>query len=106
MGSKFTSLQGILYYSMSGHAETCVEKYLELAGLDLSDLQPVGTPNLDDHAIPANEFEVQGQLSDVCSRIVLKALFFARIARPDLLQSVNCLARCVSKWTAACDRRL
>ena len=78
---------------MQGHAEKCVEKYLELAGMDISDLKPVGTPNTDDHAIPANEF-------------VLKALFFARMTRPDLLQTVNCLARCVTKWTVACDRHL
>ena len=31
---------------------------------------------------------------------------FSRVARPDLLSSVNMLAREVSRWTAACDRRL
>ena len=48
--------------------------------------------------------------SEMCirdsSRIVLKCLYLARIGRPDLLYSVNILARCVTKWTRACDKRL
>ena len=91
---------------MQGHAEKCVEKYLELSGLRLSDLKTTLTPCIHDHAIPEHEFTEKGKLSDVCSRIVLKVLFFARIARPDLFQSVNTLAREVTRWTQACDRRL
>ena len=47
-----------------------------------------------------------GELSKVCSHIVLECLFLARIGRPDMLWSVNKLARAISKWTRACDRRL
>ena len=42
----------------------------------------------------------------VCSQTVLKCFYLARIGRPDLLWSVNKLARRVTKWTQACDRRL
>ena len=59
-----------------------------------------------DHQIPVAEFKTKGVLSAVCSRIVLKVLFFARIARPDVLGACNQLSREVSRWTAACDRRL
>ena len=45
-----------------------------------------------------------GELSTVCSQIVLKCLFLARIGRLDI--SVNKLARAVTKWTKACDKRL
>ena len=34
-----------------------------------------------------------------------KCLYLARIGRPDILWSVNNLARAVTKWTQACDRR-
>ena len=47
-----------------------------------------------------------GELSQVCSRIVLKCLYLARIGRPDILWSVNKLARSITKWTKACDKRL
>ena len=36
----------------------------------------------------------------------LKCLYLARIGRPDILWSVNKLARSITKWTNACDKRL
>ena len=39
-------------------------------------------------------------------KIVLQCLYLARIGRPDILWSVNKLARAVTKWTKACDKRL
>ena len=47
-----------------------------------------------------------GELSKVCSQIVLKCLYLARIGRPDILWSANKLARSITKWTKACDKRL
>ena len=47
-----------------------------------------------------------GELSKVCSQIVLKCLYLARIGRPDILWSVNKLARAVTKLTRVCDKRL
>ena len=47
-----------------------------------------------------------GDLSNVCSQIVLKCLYLARIGRPDILCSVNKHARSITKWTKACDKRL
>ena len=46
------------------------------------------------------------ELSKICSQIVLKCLYLARIGRPDILWSVNKLARSITKWTKACDKRL
>ena len=45
-------------------------------------------------------------MSTVCSQIVLKCLYLARIGRLDILWSVNKLARAVAKWTKSCDKRL
>ena len=47
-----------------------------------------------------------GELSKVCSHIVLKCLYLALIGRPDILWSVNKLARSITKRTKACDKRL
>ena len=47
-----------------------------------------------------------GELSHVCSQIVLKCLYLARIGRPDILWSVNELARSITKCAKACDKRL
>ena len=47
-----------------------------------------------------------GELSQVCSQIVLKCLYFARIGRLDVPWLVNKFARSITKWTKACDKRL
>ena len=60
---------------------------------------------MDDH-LEQEENESVGELSTVCSQIVVKCLYLARIGRPDILWSVNKLARAVTKWTKACDKRL
>ena len=62
-------------------------------------LYKVSTPCLDD-------VESVGEWSTVCSQIVLKCFYLARIGRPDIPWSVQKLARAVIKWTRACDRRL
>ena len=48
----------------------------------------------------------KGKLHDVCSRIVLKILWLTRRVGPDTYWAANSLAREVSKWIAACDKRL
>ena len=58
------------------------------------------------HHFKEEETKSVGELSNTCSQIVLKCLYLARIGRPDILWSVNSLARSITKWTKACDKRL
>ena len=69
-------------------------------------LHKVSTPCIDDHHFEEEEMKSVGELSHGCSQIVLKCLYVARIGRPDILWSVNKLARSITKWTKACDKRL
>ena len=70
-------------------------------------LYKVSTPCLDDHHLKDEEkLKSVGELSKVCSEIVLKCLYLARIGRLDILWSVNKLARSITKWAKACDKRL
>ena len=71
----------------------------------IEQLYKVSTSCLDDHQLKQEELESVGELSEVCSHIVLTCLYLARIGRPDILWSVNKLARSVTKWTRACARR-
>ena len=85
-------------YNMEGHAKKCVERYCELANKTTQQLYKVSTLCIDDHHFKEEQMKSVG--------IVLKCLYLARIGRPDILRSVNNLARSITKWTKACDKRL
>ena len=74
-------------YDMEGHAKKFVERYCEPINLRKKKMVSVG------------------ELSKVCSQIVLKCLHLARIGRHVFSWSVNKLVRAVTKWTKACDKR-
>ena len=71
----------------------------------LEQLYEVSTPCMDDHHFKKEELDMVGEEPKVCSQIVLWCLYLVRIGRPDILWSVDKLARAVTKWTRACDRR-
>ena len=60
-------------------------------------LYKVSTPCIDDHHFKEEELKSVGELSQVCSQIVLTCLYLAKIGRPDILWSVNKLARSIHK---------
>ena len=91
---------------MWGHAAQCVDRYLQLSGKTIDTLKPVATPCIDDHQLSPEDFETKGALSSEAAKIVLKDLYLARLTRADILWTVNCLAREVTKWNVACDKRL
>ena len=91
---------------MEGHAKKCVERYCELANRTTQQLYKVSTPCVDDHHFKEEELKSVGELSKVSRQIVLKCLYLARIGRPDILCSEKKLARSITKWTKACDKRL
>ena len=86
-------------YDMDGHAKKCVERYCELANETTQQYYKVSTPCIDDHHFKEEESKSVGQLSKVCSQIVLKCLYLARVGRPDILWFVNELARSITIWT-------
>ena len=77
-----------------------------LANKTTQQLYKVFTPCIDDHHFKEEEMKSVEELSQVCSQNVLNCLYLARIGRPDILWSVNKLARSITKWTKACDKRL
>ena len=90
---------------MEGHAKKCVERYCELPNRTTQQLYKVSTPCIDDHQFKEEELKSVGELSKVCSQNVLKCFYVARIGRPGIL-SVNKLARSITKWNIACNKRL
>ena len=63
-------------YDMEGHAKKCVERFCELANKTTQQFYKVATPCIDDHQLKEEEIGSVGQLSTVCSHIVLKMSTF------------------------------
>ena len=79
--------------------------HCELAN-KMTQLCKVSTPCIDDHHFNEEEMKSVGELSQVCSQFVLISVNFERIGRPDVLWSVEKLARSITKWTKVSDKRL
>ena len=74
-------------HDMEGHARKRVERYCELANKKVEQVYKVSSLWLDDHQFKQEELESVGELSHVCSQVVLKCLYSARIGRRDILWS-------------------
>ena len=59
-------------YEMEDHAKKCAERCCKLANKTTQHLYKVSTPCIDDHHVKEEEMKSVGELSKVCSQIVLK----------------------------------
>ena len=55
---------------------------------------------------PEPEDEPKGELQPIASRVLMKVLYAARMARYDLLYPCQKLATKITKWTKRCDKQL
>ena len=77
--------------------------YCQLAKVDKSKLKRVSTPFHDNKvARLKDEDEKSGGLQPIASKILMKILFAARMARYDLLRATQSLASRVTKWSEDC----
>ena len=94
----------IMSYDMRDFLVSCVDKYCELAGVGRNSLKFAPTPFHDNKvAEPLKPNEPQGRLQPIASRVLMKVLFAARMARWDLLRCTQSLASRVTKWSRDCD---
>ena len=94
-------------YDMRQFLQQCIDRYVELAGPNVK-FKKVTAP-FPDHKIARpimDEAEARGELQPIASRVVMKVLFAARMARFDLLCSTQGLASRVTKWSPDCDKSL
>ena len=95
----------LVRYDMSNFLESCVDNYCKLAKVSVESLKEVPTPFTEAGiARPTlSEDEKPGRLQPVASKILMKILFAARMARYDLLRATQSLASRVTKWSVECD---
>ena len=61
---------------------------------------------MEGHSKKSEKLKSVGELSEVCSQVVLKCVYLPRIGIPDFLWSVNKLARSIAEKSRECDKRL
>ena len=66
-------------YDMAGHAKKYVERNCELANKTTQQLYKVSTPCIDDCHFKEEEMKSVGELSQVCSQIVLKCSYWQEL---------------------------
>ena len=69
---KMTMLGKSVYFFVVLYAKKCVERYCELANKTTQQLYKISTPCIDDHHFKEEDLKSVGELSKVCSQIVLK----------------------------------
>ena len=89
-GCGYQPTRGVVY-DMSSFLQQAVDKYRQLAGPEFQHLKKVSTPFHDDIiARPVDtEAESKGKLAPIASRVLMKHLFAARMARFDVLRAVQ-----------------
>ena len=93
-------------FDMRSYAEQPVEFYCEIAGVSPDKLRRVPSPAIPENQATDSELESEGELHSSASRVLMRALWLSRLARPDLSFIVTHLASWVSKWTKFEDRQL
>ena len=90
-------------YGMEGHAKKCVERYCELANRTTQQLYKASTPCIDDHHFRRRRIEIRGRIVTSMLTNSFEILVLGTYWRTRY--SVNKLARSITKWTKACDKR-
>ena len=64
--------------------------------------KPAQTPFLPDGSLVASDYKAKGALAESACQVLMKLLWYSRLARPDLLKPTND----VTKWLLADDKKL
>jgi hypothetical protein len=95
---------GVVHYDMSDYANQAVEMYSKRTGVTKFKSAP--TPFCADGSLTEAGDEEQGEMAPHACAVVMKFLWLARLARPDLMKAITLLASRVQKWTRNDDKRL
>ena len=99
----FRAQDGMLL-DMADYAHQTVELYLKISGAEK--LKAAATPFCPEGSISHEDESSPGELAPNACKILMKALWLARLARPDIIKPINDLATKVQAWTKSEDKKL
>lgn len=93
-----------MVFDMYDYALQTVGLYKSIAGVEK--IKPAATPCVPGGSILSQDKESRGELAPRACKILMKALWFGRLARPDIVKPFNDLATKVQSWSRAEDKKL
>ena len=93
-------------FDMIAYTQQLIEFYCEVTGIDKSKLRKVASPAFPESQATDSELNSTGELHGSASRILMRALWLSRLARPDISFIITRLASKVSRWDRFDDRQL
>ena len=91
-------------FNMEDYSVQACELYQQLSGG--KPLKPATTPFCLEGSFLPQDDEEEGELAGNACKILMKCLWLARHARPDIIKAIGDLATKVQKWTRNCDKAL
>ncbi|CAE6942204.1 RE1 [Symbiodinium sp. CCMP2592] len=98
------ALKGAMAFDMFDYAQQTVDLYKGLTGLKT--LKHAATPFAPEASLPVSQEEIAGELAPNACKVLMKALWLGRLARPDLVKPIGDLATKVQKWSRNDDKKL
>ncbi|CAE7293066.1 GIP [Symbiodinium sp. CCMP2592] len=98
------ALRGAMAFDMFDYAQQTVDLYKGLTGLKA--LKHAATPFAPEASLPVSQEEIAGELAPNACKVLMKALWLGRLARPDLVKPIGDLATKVQKWSRNDDKKL
>ena len=92
-------------FDMSDFAKSCVQRYCVLSKRDKDKLPKADTPSFREVPVFADNDE-PGNYASLAPSLLMKPLYLARCARPELSFTIAKLARRITRWTRADDRAI
>ena len=92
-------------FNMTDYCQQVIDLYVEVVEGKVN-FRNVSTPYVNENMLTQQDFEVQGQVSQKASSVLMKLLWVCRLARPDLAYAINSLSTQVTRWSRNSDKQL
>ena len=69
-------------------------------------MKSAATPFCPEGSLPEADNESKGELAPVACKLLMKALWLGRLARPDIVKPIGDMATCSQKWSRNNDRQM